>query len=55
MMTQHRPEGICNVNYTMSLDSRVSSELLNAMSTKFFVQQVLIVAHVSVSMNLTRR
>ncbi len=55
LMTQHRLEGICSVDYIMSLDSGISSELFNAMSTIFFVQQVLTIAHVGVSMNLTRR
>jgi len=54
-MTQHRLEGICNVHYTMSSDSKTSSKLLNATSTKFFAQQVIIVAHVGINMNLTRR
>ncbi len=30
LMSQHRLEGICNVNYTMSLNSGISSELLSA-------------------------
>jgi hypothetical protein len=54
-MTQHRPKGIYNVDYTLSLDSRMSSGLPNAMSTNLFAQQVLIVAHVDVSMNLSKR
>jgi len=54
-MTQHRLEGICNVDYTMSSYSKMSSKLLNATSTKFFAQQVIIVACVSINMNLTRR
>jgi hypothetical protein len=49
MMIQHSLEGICSVNYT------TSSELPNATSIEFFVQQVLTIAHVGVSMNLTRR
>jgi hypothetical protein len=36
LMTQHRPKGICSVDYTMSLDSRMSSKLLSATSTKLF-------------------
>jgi hypothetical protein len=38
LMTQHRPDKICNVNYTMSSDSRMSSKSFSAMSTKLFVQ-----------------
>ncbi len=49
LMTRHRPKGISSVDYTMS------SKLPNAMSTKFFAQHVLIIAHVGVSMNLIRR
>jgi hypothetical protein len=54
-MTQHRPKRICNVDYIRSLDSRMSSKLPSATSTKFFVQQVLILTHVGVSMNLSKR
>ncbi len=36
VMTQHGSKGIYNVNNIMSLDSRVSSKLCSAMSTKFF-------------------
>jgi hypothetical protein len=43
------------VDYTRSLDPGMSSKLLSATSTKFFGQHVLIVAHVDVSMNLSRR
>jgi hypothetical protein len=39
-MTQHRLEGICSVDSTMSLDSEMSSKLTSVMSTKFFSQQV---------------
>jgi hypothetical protein len=49
MMIQHGLEGICSVDYIMSL------ELPSAMFAKFFAQQVLIVAHVGVNMNLTKR
>jgi hypothetical protein len=55
LMTQHRPEGICNVDYIMSSNLRMSLKLLGAMSTIFFTQHVLTVAHVGVNMNLTRR
>jgi hypothetical protein len=54
-MTQHRLEGICSVDYTMSSYSRMSLELLSVTSRKFFVHRVLTIAHVGVSMNLTRR
>ncbi len=55
LMTQHRLEGICNVDYTMSSNSWMPLELLSVMSTKSFVHKVLIIVHVGVSMNLTRR
>ncbi len=52
-MTQHRSEGICSVDNTMSSNSEMSLELSSAMSTKFLGQQVFIIAHVGVSMNLS--
>ncbi len=55
VMIQHRLERICSVVYTRSLDLRMSSKLPNATSIEFFVQHVIIVAHVGLSMNLTRR
>ncbi len=55
MMTPHRPKEICSVNNIRSLDSRMSSKLPSATSTKFFAQQVLTIAHVDVSMNLNMR
>ncbi len=55
MVTQHRPMGVYNVDYTMSSYLGMSSKLLSSMSTKLFVQQVLTVAHVGDNMNLTRR
>jgi hypothetical protein len=54
-MIQHRPEGIYNVDNVGSLDSRMSLEPPNAMSTEFLRQQILTIAHVDVSMNLNRR
>jgi len=38
LMTQHGLKGIYSVNTTRSWNSRMSLELLNAMSTKFFSQ-----------------
>ncbi len=38
LMIQHRPKGICSVDYTMSLDSRMSSKLPSAMSIEFFTR-----------------
>jgi hypothetical protein len=55
MMIQHRLEAICSVNNTRSLDSGMSLELPSAMSIEFFAQQVLIVPHVDVSINLSMR
>ncbi len=52
LMIQHRPQGICSVDYTMS---GMSSKSPSGISTKFFAQQVLIIAHVVVNMNLTKR
>jgi hypothetical protein len=55
MMIQHRLEAICSVHNTRSSNSRMSLKLPSAMSIEFFSQQVLIVAHVDVSMNLSMR
>jgi hypothetical protein len=55
MMTQLKPKGICSVDYTMSLDLKMSLELPNDMFIKFFAQHVINVAHVDVSMNLSMR
>ncbi len=55
LMTQHRPQGICSVDYTKSLNLEMSSELFSAMSTNFFGQQVITIAHVDVNMNLSKR
>jgi hypothetical protein len=52
-MTQHRPEGIYNVDKTRSSDSEMSSKLPNATSTKFFSQKVFIITHVDVNTNLS--
>jgi hypothetical protein len=49
LMTQHRLDGISSV------DNTKSSHLPNSMTTKFLDQHVLILAHVDVSMNLSRR
>jgi hypothetical protein len=38
MITQHMPKGICNVDYIMSSDSRMSLQLPSATFTKFFAQ-----------------
>jgi hypothetical protein len=38
LMIQRRLEGICSVDYIMSLDSRMSSKLPSATCTLFFAQ-----------------
>jgi hypothetical protein len=43
------------VDYTSSLDFKMSLKVLGATSTKFFGHHVLIVAHVDVNMNLSKR
>ncbi len=53
MIIQHKLEGTCNVNSTRSSYSKMSLELPSATSTKFLNQQVIIVAHVDVNMNLS--
>jgi hypothetical protein len=37
LMTQHRPKGICSVDYIMSSELGMSSKLPSAMSTKLCV------------------
>ncbi len=55
LMIQHGSKGIYSVHITRSLDLGMSSKLFSATSIKFFGQQVFIVAHVEVSINLSGR
>jgi hypothetical protein len=54
-MILHGSKGIYNVDSIKSSYLRMSSKLFSATSIKFFGQQVLIVAHVDVGMNLSGR
>jgi hypothetical protein len=55
LMILHGSKAIYNVDSIKSSYLRMSSKLFSATSIKFIGQQVLIVAHVDVGMNLSGR
>jgi hypothetical protein len=54
-MTQHGIKEVYNVDNTRSSDSELSSKQPNATSSELLDEHALIVAHITVSVNLNKK